>query len=105
MAVHPGLTSEVSQPPAGGDSSFSAVDAAADEADGEEWNDRLALAGDDELDALAVRLGGYKPTQASLLAAEEANAAREAARGELGGAVYKSNPVGLIRLKAPGFNP
>jgi hypothetical protein len=79
-AVHPGLTSEVS-PPLVGDSSSSAVDAAADEADGEEWNDRLALAGDDELDALAARLGGYKPTQASLLAAEEADAAREAARG------------------------
>ena len=94
-AVHPSLSSEEGsssssqQPPAPpppvGDASAPAPAANADEADGEEWNDRLALAQDDELEELAARLGSYKPTQASLRAEEEAEAAREAARGELGG--------------------
>ena len=48
-----------------GDASVPAPAANADEADGEEWNDRLALAQDDELDELAARLGSYKPTHAA----------------------------------------
>jgi prefoldin subunit 5 len=54
------------------------------DADGGEWNDRLALAQDDELDDLAARLEAYKPTRESLQAEAAAQGARDMARGELG---------------------